>query len=162
MSNKEVFSTSNAEEMAVAIGDNKSLLPGSSIDGLQIAKTARATYDFDVDGGAIGAIGLGVKLPPNAIVKSSFIDVIKTCTSGTDAATIAIDSEGAGDVVAAVAISVGTPWDAGLQTAIQNGGLKANMVKTTAEKELTATVAVEALTAGKFHVYVEYVISDNG
>jgi hypothetical protein len=34
------------------------------------------------------------------------------------------------------------------------------MVKTTAIREITATVAVQALTAGKANIYVEYVISD--
>jgi hypothetical protein len=33
------------------------------------------------------------------------------------------------------------------------------MVKLSAARELTATVAVEALTAGKFLLYVDYVLS---
>ena len=34
------------------------------------------------------------------------------------------------------------------------------MVKLTASRELTATVAVEALTGGKANIFVEYIISD--
>jgi hypothetical protein len=43
------------------------------------------------------------------------IDVLTTFQSNTDAATIAIQVEGANDIVTAVAISDGAnPWDAGL------------------------------------------------
>ena len=46
-------------------------------------------------------------------------------------------------------------------TAILDAARKAaSFIKTTAEREITATVAVEALTAGKANIYVEYVISD--
>ena len=36
----------------------------------------------------------------------------------------------------------------------------ATMIKTTAIREITATVATAALTAGKMNVYVEYHVSD--
>lgn len=157
---KEVFSTSNAEEVAVVLDDPAQFLPGSSLNGLQVAKIARATYDFAVDGGAIGAIGLGVTIPDNAIIKSAVYDVITTLTSSGDTATIALHIQSADDVVIAVAIGTGTPWDAGLRAAIPDGGLVTNMFKTTVPREITATIAVEAVTAGKFHLYVEYVVSD--
>ena len=131
------------------------------LDGLHPKHVARATYDFDVDGGAISTIGLGVKLPNNAIVIRAWIEVVTTCTSGTDAATIAIgiNTDDVAGIVAAIAISDATdPWDAGNKEGIQDGTAANFSVKTTAARELEIQIAVEALTAGKFILFAEYVI----
>ena len=123
----------------------------------------KATYDFAVDGGEISDIGLGVSLPDNAIITRAWYDVITTLTSeGTDAATvgIGIPTDDAGGIVAPAEINTGTPWDAGLHEAIQDGTAAAMSVKTTAEREITTTIAVQKVTAGKFNLFVEYVISD--
>ena len=118
----------------------------------------RATYDFSVDGGAISAIGLGVTLPDNAIIVGGVVDVITTLTSATDAATIALSANSADDLVAAIAISnVANPWDAGLQAIIPKSNTpESTGVKLTAAREITATIAVEAVTAGKFEVLLQY------
>lgn len=120
-----------------------------------------ATYDFAVDGGAIGAIGLGAWVPDNAIIVDSMIDVITTLTTaGADAGTIAVSVEAANDIVAAIAVSdVSNPWDAGLQAGIPVGTV-ATAIKTTAKREITATIAVQAVTAGKFKVYLQYLLSE--
>jgi len=126
----------------------------------------------------VAAHGLGVFLPINAIITNAFIDVKTTFQStagGADLATIALNSEGAGDLVAAIAIAdASNVWDAGLHgtlagsyaertvagdTAILDAASRAaSMIKCTAERELTATVAVAALTAGKLAIFVEYYI----
>ncbi len=143
---------------------------------------AKALYDTAVNDSAgvsnktVAAHGLGVYLPINAIIVNAYTDVITTFTSATSAATIALKAEGAGDLVAAVAINSGTSrWNAGLggclpgsyleatvagDTAILDAARKAgSYIKCTAERELIATVAVEALTAGKAYLVVEYVVS---
>jgi len=121
---------------------------------------AIATYDFAVNGGAIGDISLTTKIPDNAIIWDSFIDVVTTLTSATDAATVAIKTQAANDIVSAIAISdVGNPWDAGVHAGIPVGTAAA-AIKMTAERIVTATVAVEALTAGKFHVGLLYAVTD--
>lgn len=147
-----------------------------------VKKQVKVEYAFDgtdsagVANSTIAAHGTGVYLPDNAIVTSCFYDVLTTFTSATDAATIALSIEGADDLRAAVAISNGAnPWDAGLTGALPgnfalDGGVltaiammdarAGSFVKLSAEKELTATVAVEALTAGKMIIYLEYVISE--
>jgi glycine betaine/choline ABC-type transport system substrate-binding protein len=57
-----------------------------------------------------------------------------------------------------VAISTGTSWDAGFQAIIpKNNTPESTGIKLTAAREITATVAVEALTAGKCDIFVEYV-----
>lgn len=152
-------------------------------DGLTVPKVAVATYDVSGgDSGAAGAHTLGVYLPDNAIITRAWYDVVTTFTSATDAATIKLGLVTQDDdaFVAAIAISDGTnPWDAGLHGTLTAGtttlteaapntrtqvvhaaDIAAGYVKTTAERELVATVATETLTAGKLVLYVEYVLSD--
>ena len=147
--------------------------------GNQVSQFAMATFDpSGVTGDrTIAAHGLGVYIPINAIITKVWYDVITTLTSATDAATIALHLQTAGDLVAAIAISDATNvWDAGMHgskvgypnfgadaahdTAVEVAALFAGtFVKMTAEREITATVAVEALTAGKVNVFVEYFLS---
>lgn len=132
-------------------------------DGLVRMGVARATYDYAEHGGAISAIGLGVTLPDNALVIGGFIDVITTCTSeGADGGTMAISVEGANDIVSAIAISDGSnPWDAGKKAIIPKSNTpESTSVKTTAARAITATIAAQTFTAGKFVVFLHYVVSD--
>jgi hypothetical protein len=99
-----------------------------------------------------------VSIPDNAVIERIYCDVITTFTSATDAATIALSLQGANDVKSAIAISDGSnPWDVGLEDTIQVGTV-ATMLKLTAARKLVATVAVEALTAGKMYCYVNYAL----
>lgn len=112
-------------------------------------------YEADADGNP------NASLPDNAIITRAWYDVLTTFTSATDAATIALTSNAAGDLKVAIAISNGAnPWDAGLIDAIPQGDDPATFVKMSADRNLVATVAVEALTAGKLRLYVEYVLSE--
>lgn len=114
----------------------------------------RAKYKFSEDGGAVGAINLlaGAYIPAGAVIVNSFVDVIVAPTSG-GAATIAISVEGANDIVNAAAIS-GAPWSTtGRKNALPLTGTSS--VKTTAARNIVATVAVAALTAGEFDVWLE-------
>ncbi len=106
----------------------------------------------------IAAHGLVLTVPAGAIVTNAFYVVSNTFTSATDAATIALKVEAAGDVVAAAAISTGTTWDA--STPVQGLPVASDLTKaivTTIDREVTATVAVEVLTAGRMCVFVEWV-----
>ena len=118
-------------------------------------QTARAHYDFAVDGGAVGDIALrGEKIPSGAVITDVLIKVDTGLTSG-GAATVALKAESAADLNAADAIS-GAPWSA---AGVKRGDLDADTapVLTTAERTITATVATATLTAGKFSVLVTYV-----
>lgn len=123
----------------------------------------------------IAAHGLGVFIPTGAVITDAFIDVKTTFTSATDAATIAGKVQSTGDVIAGIAISdASNVWDAGLHGSILGSSaertvagdtailaaasLAASRIKLTAEREIIATVAVEALTAGKMAIFVEYYI----
>jgi hypothetical protein len=118
-------------------------------------KPAVAAYDFAVDGGAVGDITLrGDTIPSGAVIVDSLIQVDTVLTSG-GAATVAVKVESAADVNAADAIS-GAPWST---TGPKRGDLTATTapVKTTAARNVVATVGTAALTAGVFKVVVWYV-----
>lgn len=120
--------------------------------------TARGRYDFAVDGGAVGDIDLTAvaQIPANAVVLGGFVEVDTVPTSG-GAATVAVKVEGAGDLVAAAAIS-GAPWSTTGRKSIIPVFTGATTVKTTAARKLVATVATAALTAGVFDVVVFYTV----
>lgn len=147
-------------------------------------KTAKATFNFnDTDSSGVAfstvaAHGTGLRIPAGALILDALYVVNTTFTSAGDLAQIAIASEGAGDILAAVAIGgTNDPWDAGVHATlvatpalsvfhasnnptqleyIQN--IKSKYILTTAEREITWTVSVEALTAGKITLYVTYLI----
>lgn len=151
--------------------------------GLAVRYHASAVYDAEVNDSAgvsnktVAAHGLGVYLPTKAVITNSWVDVITTFTTASaDSGAIALHAQSAGDIVAAIAVSdASNVWDAGLHggvvgsyaeatvagdTAILDAARKAaSYVKLTAERELTATVSVAALTAGKAVLHVEYIIS---
>lgn len=150
--------------------------------GLATKYIAAGVYDTasndsaGVSNKTIAAHGLGVFLPTKAIITNAWVDVITTFTSATDAGTIALKANAANDLTSALAISdASNIWDAGIHgclpgsyaeatvagdTAILDAARKASsFIKLTAERELIATVAVEALTAGKAVLFVEYYIS---
>lgn len=150
--------------------------------GLWPVRTAVAVFDPTANTGerTIAAHDLEVYIPDNAIIIGGGYDVITTfTTAGADAGTIKLGLETQDDAafVAAIAVSDGTdPWDAGLHgilvgtpilgaeaahdTALELAVLKAaSQLKTTAERQLVATVATQALTAGKLILWLNYIIS---
>lgn len=166
-----------APEFRVANSDSIVRVPAV---GGAVREIAVATYDVTGgDDGATGAHGLGVYIPDNAIITRAWYDVVTTFVSPTsDAATIALSVQAANDLVSAIAISnasnvydagvhgtlVGYPnlgADAAHDTALEVIALfVGTFKKMTARRELTATVGVEGVTAGKLRLFVEYVISD--
>lgn len=122
-------------------------------------KAARGDYDFAKDGGAIGNVNLiGSVVPPlpaGAIILGGFIEIDTVLTSG-GAATVALQSEAAGDLLAAAAIA-GAPWSSLGRKSILPAFTGASAVKTTAARDLVMVIAAAALTAGKFKVVVFYI-----
>lgn len=119
--------------------------------------------------------GTGIYIPTGAIVTNAFYNVRTTFADGvSDAATIALTLQSAGDLKAAIAISAaGDVWDAGLHgclpgsyaertvagdTAILDAASKAgSYILTTAQREVTVTVGGVDLTQGVLDLYIEYV-----
>jgi hypothetical protein len=118
-------------------------------------KVARAFYDFAVDGGAVSTITMrGDQIPNGAIILDSMV-IIDTIPTSGGAATIAVNTQSAGDIVAATVLG-SSPWSTATP---KRGAITATSapVKTTAVRPIQATIAAFALTAGKFSVLVDYV-----
>lgn len=133
------------------------------IEGTTRLKEAAGEYDFAVDGGAVGTItlrcnggsSLGGVIPAGSVITGGYIEVDTAVTSG-GAATLGVNSEAAGDLLAAGTLVSGAPWSSTGRKAIIPVFTAASTVKTTVTRSLTVTVAVAALTAGKFRVVVFY------
>ena len=102
-------------------------------------------YNFDRDGGAVGVINTGAYLPGNAWITSVRIFGISAVTSG-GAATLAL-SVGGSTLLAATTTST---FIAGYTA------LNALNVRVATETELTATIAVAAVTAGRVRFEFDY------
>ncbi len=108
-------------------------------------------------GSSIAPHGMGLVIPKGAVVTRCIYKVLTTFTSATDAGTIALSIVAANDVVTATAINSGTTWDASIPIiCVPVTATISTWLTTTADSELTATVAVEALTAGKLIVWCEW------
>lgn len=147
-----------------SVSDYEALTNAST---LAPGRVRQAQFIFNATGGkAIGThnlvdlAGNPAELPNTAVITRTWVDVQTTFTSATDAATIALGvaTQSAAGFKAAVAISNGAnPWDAGQKDLLQTGAA-ANFIKLTADRLVNAVVAVEALTAGKLVLNVEYTV----
>lgn len=122
------------------------------IEGTTRLKSVVASYDFAVDGGAVGTITLrgDNTIPARSVITGGFIDIETAAASATG--TIAIQAEGAGDILAATA-------EAGLTTgrkSVVPAGTGATSVKTTVARSVQVVIATAAFTAGKFTVTLFY------
>lgn len=130
------------------------------IEGTQALKTYSGEYDFAVDGGAVSTIVLRASpgsqgpLPAGAIIEGGFIEVDTALTSG-GAPTVAVQSEAAGDIQAAAAIS-GAPWSSTGRKSVVPAFTGATVVKTTAQRSPAMVIATATLTGGKFRVVLFY------
>lgn len=121
----------------------------------------KCVYDFATLGGAVGDLlmkdenGTIVVLPSKAIITQVYVDIITACVSTSNDGTIALKANSANDLLSAVDADTLSGVSAGVPT-----GSAATMVKLTAARNITLSIAVHALTAGKFNVFVEFVLSD--
>jgi len=133
----------------------------TGIPGAMPKKYIEGFYNFSVDGGSQGTFNLcGTEtFGDSYIVTNAYYAVSQTFTSSGDSATIALSIEGANDLVSAIAISDGTnPWDAsGAFVQCIPDGTVGNFIILSDDRELTMTVGVEDLTAGKLSVILEVI-----
>lgn len=127
---------------------------GTELNGM--GNQLKAIYDFSVSGGAIGDIALldsegnAATLPSGAIITKVLVDVITAPTS-LGAATVALKAQTAADLLAATAKASVTGLLDGVPVATA-----ATSIKLTADRQVYATVAVAALTAGKINVFINW------
>lgn len=119
-------------------------------------------FIIDITGGDSGAIGghdiPGARLPAGTIIWDSVIDVIETFVSGDDSATMGLSVQAADDIVTAVAISTGTPWDEGLRAGKPLGAI-ASAVKVVRDSTLRYTIGVQPVVSGKMRVLLHCIRS---
>lgn len=159
------LSVTTGKIAAGAVSDSKlSSATGVSGNSVFPKRSFYSTWDFAVDGGAISTITTGCVLPENAVITNAYYLVLDTCTSATDAGTLALGVEtvDAAGLFAAEIISTGTTWDA-TGTPIQCLPDTATIGDWTtgtsdATQQIAFTIAVEAFTAGKIAVFGDYVV----
>ena len=122
------------------------------------AKFERAGSDL-----AIGTHLFGPTLPFDAIIKNAWYAVGTTFTSAGDTATIklGIDTEDDDALKAATAINAaGNHWDQGFHAVTPDGtpGNYTSSITNSAGRQLVATVATQAITAGKLVVHGEFCV----
>ena len=122
------------------------------IEGTTRPKSVTAAYDFAVDGGATGTITLrgDNAIPAGSVITGGFIDIETSCASATG--TIAVQAEGAGDILAT---SLEAALTSGRKSVVP-AGTGATSVKTTAARNIKIVIATAAFTAGKFTVTLFY------
>lgn len=120
-----------------------------TMPGTRSLKTWVGRYDFAIDGGGTGTIVLRTTdgpIPLGAIITHGYLDVLVACLSGSG--TMALNSEGAADILAATA-------QAGLtigRKSIIPVATGASAVKTTVERNPALVIATAAFTAGSFEL----------
>ena len=134
--------------------------PVKQESGLSAQYVATALYDFalldssGIANSAIGAHGLGVFLPTKALITRAWYQVVTGFTSAANTATVALMAQTANDIKIATLVSAAGFVAAGPQDGVSSN-TAATTITLTAQRELVATVAVQALTAGKLVIYVE-------
>lgn len=156
-------------EVAEYNGFTGSVLPQESILGQQLMRKLgclKASYKPVRDGGAAGTItfknmddGSAASLPVGAIVLDAKI-YVKTVPVGSGA-SIAVQLQGADDIVAAAAIN-GAPWSTtGLKQGVPDWASVSDAVTVaTTAKTLSAVVTSATLTDGEIQAYLFYILTE--
>jgi len=142
----------------VADDDSVWVLQAATPIWLPVSGVARCKLDWSGGGTSGSTYGLDVIIPDNFVLAYAYYDVVNTFSSnaGNDAATIQLHLPTDGDIVAGVAISAATDWDAGQHDTIQDW-TGANMMKATGNREVSYTIGGgENLEAGLLYLYLFY------
>lgn len=150
--------TAKIEALGVASGDIALDAVTNAQTGPLQKKYLKAVYDFSVLGGATSAINLNdadgapATLPDNAVITNVTIEGITDNTSG-GSATVALGYTGQATAFLAATAFDNALWNV---NAVTSGAPTVAVGKTTAPVFIVATIAVAALTAGKWQVWIEY------
>lgn len=125
--------------------------------GTKELKTWVGSYDFAVDGGAVGTLTLRSndgQLPNGSVVMGGYAKVTTPLTSG-GAGTAALQVEAANDTITAAAVS-GAPWSTAGRKSVIPVFTGATTLETTANRSPSMVIGTAALTAGKFDLVLFY------
>jgi len=124
-----------------------------TMPGTKAWKVWQGDYDFAIDGGAVSTIVLRTQdgpIPLGSVLLGGYLDILTACLSATG--TMALNSEGAADLLAATAQAGLTVGRKSLIPVFTG----ATTVKTTAERNPALVIATAAFTAGKFSLVLFY------
>lgn len=148
-----------AKIAAGAVTEAKLEVPSAA--GLYVPRVARAVWDPSGDATmrTVAAHTLGVTIPANAVIRQVWFYTKTSLVSVSNNGTIAFSCNSANDLFSAADIdsSSGVAGQIGAGVEV---GTAATMLKVTTACNITATVAVNAFTAGKIDLFVEYVLGE--
>lgn len=126
----------------------------------RVPNCVKGNYSFAVQGGAVGDVtllddnGQPVKIPSGALVRNVAV-VVDTTLTAAGAATLDLNLQSANDLVVAADFD---DWNAGVKVqGIPDFATVADQILLSAERTLTLSINSNALTAGIFRVFVDYV-----
>ena len=137
--------------------DKKAPIEGLAGEVHKTKNVLKAVWDFAVQGGAVGSLlllddrGNPAKLPSGSIITGGLIEVITALTSTGGTGTVALTANAAADLLAAVDADTLSALHALIPV-----GTAATAIKLTAERQITLTIATNALLTGKIAVYIDY------
>lgn len=157
--------------MAFDVNDvsNYDKVQGQSAMGKRLGQkmgNIRCMWSFATLGGAVAGLKMvdctdGVTtavIPKGSHITAAFYRVHTTLASGTSTAQVALSLVAANDLTTATVITSGVVWTAGtlpiLCTPVKQTA--STWLFTTADVSPTLTISVEAVTAGKVVLYLEY------
>lgn len=136
--------------------DNGGVLTGNNLATLNTL-LYHATYNFAVDGGAVGLITplSNVTIPQNYVIVNCALNSTTAVTSGGSATVSVGLSAGGGGAAALVAATAKASWSANaFVQGVPVPQTASTWIKMSAPGTITLTVATAALTAGIVEVYV--------
>lgn len=148
---------------ALTLADLQNSMNTASAGGNQVfIGRINSTSGFGIGAhDVLDANGNAIVIKDNSRVWAGFYEVITTFTSATDAATISLDiaTDDVAGLKAATAISTGTTYDAtgAPVLLIPQQSVGTISEKTTGDRKLQYTVAIEAVTAGAMIVFIEVI-----
>ncbi len=125
--------------------------PIGSAGAVGSAKTVSALYDFSLQGGAVGTIGLGVSLPAKAIVLEVIQDTLVAPVGVGSTAILLIGASGTLSDANLVGDTLGVKTVVPVSTLPHKSAVGGT---------LGIAVSGAVLTAGKVRFFIRYVISE--
>ena len=121
-------------------------------------KFVTALYSFDVDGGALATIGLGVFIPNNSVITYCCIKVNASFASNEDVGPTLVELGWAGNTNA---LMVGNDWDHFVAGQVYPCRDFADTpIETTASREIAITFGDSVLTGGIAIIICEFIELD--
>jgi hypothetical protein len=108
------------------------------------------SYDFDVDGGAIGTINLGAALPDGALIVNGWVDVIEETDSDVSEIGLTGDTD-------ALLADTGLDSVAVVLTIPDTATVGDSVEVTDSSTYVTLTIGTSATTQGAFTLYLQYI-----